>query len=86
MTAHFRAHFGREHRLSRFAMWNIVEGRPRFAYGGYNFALACRRGPWDGIYTDDVYIDLIDGEYYSTLPAHPGVRIAKSDRTLISIA
>jgi hypothetical protein len=72
--AHFRAHFGREH---HFAVRHveIVEGRPRFAYGGYNFALV-QAWPVGWAYTDDVYIDFIDGEYYLFNLRHPGVRIA----------
>jgi Ni/Co efflux regulator RcnB len=71
---HFRRRFGREH---HFAVRHVtvVEGRPRFAYGGYRFAIV---QPWPvgWAYADDVYIDLIDGEYYLFNLRHPGVRVA----------
>ena len=71
---HFRAHFGREH---HFAVRHVevVEGRPHFAYGGYNFEIA---QPWPGgwAYTDDCYIDFVDGGYYMFNLRHPGVRVA----------
>jgi hypothetical protein len=70
---HFRAHFGREH---HFAVRNItvVNNERRFEYGGYRFGFA---EPWPvgWAYTDDVYIDFIDGEYYLFNVRHPGVRI-----------
>jgi hypothetical protein len=69
----FRANFGREHhfRVQR----TVVGGQPRFQYGGYWFALA---DPWPGdwAYTDDCYIDYIDGEYVLIDLLHPGVQIA----------
>ena len=71
---HFRARFGREH---HFAVRHItvVDGQRRFAYGGYNFALV---EPWPHGwgYSDDVYIDFVDGTYYLFNLRHPGVRIA----------
>ena len=71
---HFREHFGREH---HFAVRRVteVEGRPRFEYGGYRFEIA---QPWPErwAYTDDCYIDLVDGEYYLFNLRHPGVRVA----------
>jgi hypothetical protein len=53
----------------------VVEGAPRFAYGGYNFVLV---QPWPAgwAYTDDCYIDYVDGEYFLFDLLHPGVRIA----------
>jgi hypothetical protein len=46
----------------------------RFQYGGYYFNYS---EPWpsDWAYTDDVYIDYIDGEYYLIDPRHPGIRL-----------
>jgi hypothetical protein len=70
---HFRAHFGHEH---HFAVRHVtvIEGRPRFAYGGYRFEIA---QPWPvgWAYSDEVYIDYIDGEYYMFNLRHPGVRV-----------
>lgn len=65
----FHQHFGREHtfRVTR------SEDR-RFNYGGYYWVY---NDPWpsDWAYTDDVYVDEIDGEYYLIDPVHPGVRL-----------
>ena len=70
---HFRAHFGREH---HFAVRNVqvVEGRPRFSYGGYNFEIV-QAWPVGWAYTDDCYIDFIDGSYFLFDLMHPGVRV-----------
>jgi hypothetical protein len=71
---HFRAHFGREH---HFAVRHVevVGGRPHFAYGGYNFEIA---EPWPAgwAYTDNCYIDFVDGGYFLFNLKHPGVRVA----------
>lgn len=69
----FRAHFGREHTF-RIGHPTIVEGRPRFQYGGYSFVMV---DPWPvgWAYTDAVYVDFIDGVYYLIDPVHPGVQI-----------
>ncbi|HEX4381114.1 MAG TPA: hypothetical protein VH022_13820 [Candidatus Acidoferrum sp.] len=65
----FHSHFGREHsfRVTR------SEDR-RFNYGGYYWVY---NDPWPSgwAYTDDVYVDEIDGEYYLIDPVHPGVRL-----------
>jgi hypothetical protein len=65
----FHQHFGREHefRVTR------SEDR-RFNYGGYYWAY---NDPWpsDWAYTDEVYVDEIDGEYYLIDPVHPGLRL-----------
>ena len=70
----FRANFGRQH---TFAVGQpvIVEGAPRFQYGGYWFVIA---QPWPAGwgYSDPVYVDYIDGEYFLLSPVHPGVQIA----------
>ena len=77
-TAHipdekFRANFGRQHTfvISRPV---IVEGRPRFQYAGYWFEIV---DPWpaEWAYTDDVYVDYIDGDYFLFDLLHPGVRV-----------
>jgi hypothetical protein len=69
----FRAHFGHEHRF-HIGHPTIVEGRPRFQYGGYSFVMV---DPWPvgWNYNDEVYVDFIDGAYYLIDPVHPGVRI-----------
>ena len=70
----FRASFGRQHTfvVSRPV---IVEGQPRFQYSGYWFTIV---DPWpaEWLYTDDVYVDYIDGEYFLFDLLHPGVRVA----------
>jgi hypothetical protein len=69
----FRANFGRQHRFR--VQTTVVEGQSRFQYGGYWFALV---DPWPvgWAYTDDCYIDFIDGEYVLIDLLHPGVQIA----------
>jgi hypothetical protein len=69
----FRSHFGRQHTF-KVQKTVIVEGQPRFQYGGYWFALA---NPWPGdwAYSDDCYIDYIDGDYVLIDLLHPGVQI-----------
>lgn len=69
----FRAHFGRGHHFR--AQGVIVAGQPNFQYSGYTFELA---QPWPGgwAYTDDCYIDYIDGEYYLIDLSHSDVRLA----------
>jgi len=70
----FRANFGRQHRFT-IGQPVIVEGSPRFQYGGYWFVIA---QPWPAgwAYDDEVYVDYIDGEYFLLSPVHPGVQIA----------
>jgi hypothetical protein len=70
----FRSNFGRSHTfvVSRPV---IVEGQPRFQYGGYSFVII-DAWPADWAYTDDCYIDYVDGEYFLFDLLHPGVRIA----------
>lgn len=70
----FRAQFGRAHTvvINRPV---IVEGQPRFPSGGYWFVIV---DPWpvDWAYSDDCYIDYVDGDYFLFDLLHPGVRIA----------
>jgi primosomal protein N' len=72
----FRASFGRGH---DFHMGNpvLVGGFSRFQYSGFWFGFV---QPWPvgWYYTDDVYIDYVDGEYYMYNPYHPGARFAIS--------
>jgi hypothetical protein len=70
----FRTSFGRSHTvvINRPV---IVEGQPRFQSGGYWFVIS---DPWPAgwAYSDQCYIDYIDGEYFLFDVLHPGVRIA----------
>ena len=70
----FHANFGREHHFRIGQRPVIVEGAPRFQYGGYWFELA-QPWPTDWVYTDDFYIDYLDGDYYMYDPRFPAVRI-----------
>jgi len=69
----FRASFGSGHRFS-IGSPRIVDGYSRFQYGGFWFGFV---QPWPGewYYTDQVYVDFVDGEYYLYNPYYPGVRI-----------
>jgi Ni/Co efflux regulator RcnB len=71
---HFRAHFGREHRFV-IVRPVIVAGHPRFQYDGYWFAIAAPL-PRGWRYSDEVYVDYVDDNYYVCSPAHPGVHIS----------
>lgn len=70
----FRQNFGREH-VTVINRPVIVEGRPSFQFGGYWFGIS---QPWPAgwAYTDQVYVDYIDGEYFLFDVLHPGVRVA----------
>lgn len=69
----FRSHFGRQHTFKvRVANGG---GRPNFQYGGYTFTLV-DAWPADWAYSDDCYVDYVDGEYFLFDLAHPGIRIA----------
>jgi hypothetical protein len=70
----FRASYGRQH-VFHVNHVTVVDGSPRFAYGGYNFVLV-EAWPAGWSYTDDCYIDYVDGEYFLFDLLHPGVRIA----------
>jgi len=65
----FRAHFGREHTFR-------VAHRDdrRFNYGGYWFVY---NDPWPAgwSYSDEVYVDEVDGQYYPIDPVHPGIQL-----------
>jgi hypothetical protein len=69
----FRAHFGQSHHFN--AKTVIVQGQPQFQYGGYIFEFI-EVWPADWAYTDDCYVDYVDGEYFLFDLFHPGVRIA----------
>jgi len=72
----FRSNFGREHTF-RIGSPQMVDGYSRFQYGGYWFGFV---QPWpdDWYYTDNVYVDFIDGQYYLCNPEYPGAQIAIS--------
>jgi outer membrane biosynthesis protein TonB len=69
----FRSNFGQGH---NFRMGNpeMVGGYSRFQYGGFWFGFV---DPWPAswYYTDDVYIDYVDGEYFLFDPYYPGERM-----------
>lgn len=69
----FRANFGQSHSFK--AQTVFVSGQRQFAYGGYNFQLV-DAWPSGWAYTDNCYIDFIDGEYFLIDLLHPGMRIA----------
>ncbi|MGA8273450.1 MAG: hypothetical protein WB919_17940 [Candidatus Sulfotelmatobacter sp.] len=70
--AKFKSNFGRQHTFK--VRTTVVQGQPRFQYSGYWFTLS---NPWPGdwAYTDDCYIDYINGEYVLIDLLHPGVEI-----------
>jgi hypothetical protein len=69
----FHASFGRQHTfvINRPV---IVDNQPRFQYGGYWFEIV---DPWpeDWAYTDDCYVDYVDGDYFLFNSLHPGERV-----------
>jgi hypothetical protein len=70
----FRSHFGRQHTFA-VSRPTIEGGQPRFQYGGYSFAIM---GAWpsEWSYSDECYVDYINGEYLLFDMAHPGVSVA----------
>jgi len=70
----FRANFGRQH---AFVVNHVttVGGHPQFQYGGYSFTIV-DAWPMGWAYTDQCYIDYIDGEYFLFDLLHPGVQVA----------
>jgi len=70
----FRANFGRQHTF-HVGHPVIVAGAPRFQYGGYWFVIV---QPWPvgWAYTDEVYVDYINGGYFLLSPVHPGIQIS----------
>jgi hypothetical protein len=72
----FRASFGKQHHFS-IGHRTTINNRPGFQYGGYSFVIV-DAWPADWAYTDDCYVDYIDGEYFLFDLLHPGMRIALS--------
>ena len=72
----FRANFGREH-VFVISQPVMVGGYSRFQYGGFWFGFV---QPWPvgWYYTDDVYVDYIDGGYYLYNPNYPDARVSIS--------
>ena len=72
----FHSNFGREHEF-RIGTPVMVGGYSRFQYGGYWFGFV---QPWPvgWYYTDQVYVDYVDGGYYMYNPYYPGTRFAIS--------
>jgi hypothetical protein len=72
----FRANFGREHEFV-ISQPVVVGGFSRFQYGGFWFGFV---QPWPvgWYYTDDVYVDYIDGGYYLYNPYYPDARVSIS--------
>jgi hypothetical protein len=69
----FRASFGSSHYFQISTPF-IVGGYSRFNYGGFAFGLY-QPWPYGWYYTDDVYVDYLDGNYYLYDRVHPGGRI-----------
>jgi hypothetical protein len=72
----FRANFGQEH-VFVINEPVMVGGFSRFQYGGFWFGF---ENPWpEGwYYTDNVYVDYIDGGYFLCNPYYPGVHVGIS--------
>jgi len=70
----FRASFGREHKF-KVSKPVIVDNRPQFQYSGYTFVIV-DAWPVGWAYTDDCYIDFINGEYFLFDLLHPDVQVA----------
>ncbi len=69
----FQSNFGRGHEF-RIGNPRMEGGYSRFQYGGYWFGFV---QPWPvaWYYTDNVYVDYIDGGYYLYNPYYPGSRV-----------
>jgi hypothetical protein len=72
----FRANFGREHEFV-ISQPVVVGGFSRFQYGGFWFGFV---QPWPAgwYYSDNVYVDYIDGGYYLYNPYYPDARVSIS--------
>jgi hypothetical protein len=72
--AKFRSSFGSSHTFHvNRSDW--ASGSGRFQYGGYWFNAV---DPWPvaWLYTDNVYVDFLNGGYFLCDPVHPGVFIS----------
>jgi hypothetical protein len=72
--AKFRSSFGSSHTF-HVSRSNWSSGSGRFQYGGYWFNAV---DPWPvaWLYTDNVYVDFLNGGYFLCNPVHPGVYIS----------
>ena len=72
----FRANFGESHTFV-INQPVMVGGFSRFQYGGFWFGFV---NPWPvgWYYTDNVYVDYVDGGYYLCNPYYPGARVSIS--------
>jgi len=72
----FRSNFGSDHTF-RIGRPTLVGGYSRFQNGGYWFGFV---EPWpvSWYYTDNVYVNYIDGQYFLCNPYYPGTQIAIS--------
>jgi hypothetical protein len=70
----FHSHFGRTHTFHP-PHPQVVNGQTQFVYGGYSFVMV-DVWPVGWAYSDDCYIDYVDGEYFLFDLLHPGVRIS----------
>ena len=72
----FRANFGEDHTFV-INQPVMVGGFSRFQYGGFWFGFV---NPWPvgWYYTDNVYVDYVDGGYYLCNPYYPGARVGIS--------
>ena len=73
----FKANFGRSHAFTVnrvITTTTIVPNQTRFVDAGYTFIFL---DPWpaDWLFTDECYIDYIDGDYFLVDVFHPGVRV-----------
>ena len=71
----FKANFGRQHSFKVNRVINqttVVAGQTQFIYGGYTFVIL---DPWpaEWLFTDDVYIDYVDDDYFGHSGAAPGM-------------
>lgn len=70
----FHSSFGRQHTFV-VSRPTVVGGQPQFVYGGYTFNMI-DAWPADWSYSDQVYVDYVDGQYFLYDLAHPGVTVA----------
>ena len=74
----FKASFGRQHTFKVNRIINtttIVPGQTQFVVSGFTFIVL---DPWpaEWLFTDDVFIDFVDDDYFLFDVFHPGIRVA----------